>query len=421
MQRTLTGRVLAAVALVGLLAGVTACASDDKDSSSGGGGATTTAGASALGTPNPASGTPIKIGFVSDGKSANVDNSAEVPSAQATVKWINEYQGGLAGHPIELVTCETQAEQAKGTECAQKMIQANVAAVVFNQLAVGQQVWEPLRDAGIPTMITSAQDPVPLDTKSTFVLIDSLGTAQIPLGMAKEANAKRAVVVIMDVPGAKETFQRLAGPGFAEAGIAYETIGVAPGTADMTADLGKLATDGTGVVYVAGTDAFCIAAFDALHQTGYKGKVGAYNACISDALRQQAPPEILNGLVVNASAPIGVNDPSMQTMYAVMKKYGTSIPVEQPEVAGSFQAVTALKDGIEGIDANNVTRESIISTIKAMPSRDLQAAAGLQYRCNGKASNQYPAVCTRGVLVTTLDAKGNPSAYKIVGSSPIPD
>src|SRR5262245_12830856 len=70
----------------------------------------------ALGKTNPASGTPVKVGLITDGGDC-ADCSAtagdEKPTAEATVKWINEYRHGLAGHPIELKVCVDDLDPAK--------------------------------------------------------------------------------------------------------------------------------------------------------------------------------------------------------------------------------------------------------------------------------------------------------------------
>src|SRR5439155_20089470 len=100
----------------GLLVALAAagCGSTSKSNGGGttaaGGGATTTSGANAavLGTPKVAAGTPIKGGFVSDGKSEAIDNTAEAPAGQAAAKYVNDYLGGIAGHPIPLDPCHTQ-------------------------------------------------------------------------------------------------------------------------------------------------------------------------------------------------------------------------------------------------------------------------------------------------------------------------
>ena len=84
-----------------------------------------------LGTPNAASGEAVKIGFVSDGRTASIDNSQMLPAAKATVEYLNAYKGGLAGRPIELIGCETAGEPGKATDCANQLVQDDVAMVVM--------------------------------------------------------------------------------------------------------------------------------------------------------------------------------------------------------------------------------------------------------------------------------------------------
>src|ERR1700733_2566635 len=55
-----------------------------------------------LGPAKAASGTPVKVGWVSTGKTEAIDTSNEIKAAQATVDYANARLGGLAGHPIKL-------------------------------------------------------------------------------------------------------------------------------------------------------------------------------------------------------------------------------------------------------------------------------------------------------------------------------
>src|SRR6187551_481422 len=89
-------------------------------------GAAATAGAQSsklLGTKNVAKGTPVKIGVISNGKTPTVDQSDETPVAQATAQWVNQYQGGLNGHPIQLSICDDHGTASEASDCANKMIQ----------------------------------------------------------------------------------------------------------------------------------------------------------------------------------------------------------------------------------------------------------------------------------------------------------
>src|SRR6478672_2827645 len=82
-----------------------------------------------LGTKNVAKGSPVKVGVISNGKTPTIDNSQETPVAEATAQWINEYQGGIGGHPIQLEICNDGNEPGKAVDCANQMIRDGVVAV----------------------------------------------------------------------------------------------------------------------------------------------------------------------------------------------------------------------------------------------------------------------------------------------------
>src|ERR1700688_3585957 len=119
-----------------------------------GSGAATTVAATAdpLGPMNPATGTPVKIGMIDDGKGPGVDNSIDSPAAQATVKWLNERINGFAGHPITLDICVDNADPAKATDCANQLITDNVAAVAVNASSQAESLWSVLKAGHIPVM-----------------------------------------------------------------------------------------------------------------------------------------------------------------------------------------------------------------------------------------------------------------------------
>ena len=109
------GRAIALAALSALLLGAVACGGDDDDSSSSDD-EEATSGSEAtdlLGPEDAASGEPVKIGMVSDGATQAFDNTDELRGAQAAAEYWNTHQAGVAGRPIEVVTCETGADPGR--------------------------------------------------------------------------------------------------------------------------------------------------------------------------------------------------------------------------------------------------------------------------------------------------------------------
>src|SRR5262245_54298618 len=224
--------------------------------------------ANVLGTKNPAKGTPVKIGFVTDDANNKTDNSIETPVANATVKWLNDYLGGAGGHPITLDRCVDLAEPGKGTDCANQMIADKVAAVVIGSNAVLENVWTPLKAAGIPVFLYGASNAnVVADPNTTFIFSNGPALIQgFPAAVAKANKAKKVSVVAIDVPAATSYFKNQGPADFKAKGLDMELIPIAAGTADMTAQMQRIASGNPdGVVFVIGNDAFCIAEIGRAH------------------------------------------------------------------------------------------------------------------------------------------------------------
>src|SRR5580658_4505961 len=102
MTRFSRSKACAVTALVLVVAPLAGCSSSKSNSSS-----TTVPSTSSLGTPDAATGSPLKVGYITDGQNGNIDNLTEVPAAQAAVKYINAYLGGVAGHVLSLDVCDS--------------------------------------------------------------------------------------------------------------------------------------------------------------------------------------------------------------------------------------------------------------------------------------------------------------------------
>ena len=365
-----------------------------------------------------ASGEPIRVGMVSDGRSDAVDQTIELDVADAAAAYVNERRGGIGGRPLELVTCETQLDPAKATDCANQMVEQGVVAVLLGSSGVLEDVWRPLHEAGLPTVFfAAAGDAVLGDDQSTFVLTNPQGSLlQVPIDLAESDGADKVTAVVIDVPPATEGLETNA-PRFEEAGLDLELVPIPPGTADMTAQLSDVVGGDPGVVLVLGNDTFCISAFQALQALGFDGTVTAVTQCVTDATRDALPEGSLEGIVVGAPVPVGVDDESTELYRAVADTYGDGIDTSRIAGVGAFVVVAGFAAGLEGLEGG-VTPESIIAALRSMPETELPGAGGLQFRCDGEVMADNPAVCTAGSLTTTLDADGQPTTYQTADAAP---
>jgi branched-chain amino acid transport system substrate-binding protein len=417
-------RGLAMAALGALLVGVTACGDDDDGGDAGGQEEptdTTAAVDDVLGPEDPASGEPVRIGMVSDGELGFTDNTDEIRAAEATAEYWNTHRAGVGGRPVEVVPCETRGDPATATDCANQLVEQDVVAVALSQSAVADNVWEPLNAAGVPTLWfqTSSQGAT-TDTQSSFVMINPLtGLFGLPVSVAESEEADRIAFVVIDVPQARQGLEGLGPTILGNAGLEFDIIPIAPGTADMTAQMQQVAASGAGVVQITGNDAFCIAAFNGLNAVGYDGAVTAVSQCITDATRESVPGEVLEGTYIASTMALGAEeDEAYQRYQAVIETYGD---VEDPTNAtgmGGYVAMASLLTSLAEI-SGDVTPQTVIEAIKAMPESDYPGASGMTFQCGGSAIDMLPAVCSNQNLRTTLDAEGNPTGYEVVDASDI--
>jgi branched-chain amino acid transport system substrate-binding protein len=378
-----------------------------------------------LGEPNPASGTPVKVGLITDGgECAECSEEAgfEEPTAEATAEWANEYLGGLAGRPIEIVTCVDDLDAGKATDCANQMIADEVVAVVIGASGVIETSWNVLHGAGIPVVNFGVTQEALLDDEaSTFILQDSDAmTVNLPLDFAVDAGVEKVSVIVVNLPIAYEGYEGDTPDRFEDAGVELDVVPVDLGTPDMTPQAQQVVSDNPdGVVMVVGHDQFCIPAINGLIAAGFDGTILTISHCVTDAARDALPADVLEGMVIAATAPLGDDeDPSMQLYNVVLDTYGASeVRRDSATPLSIYSSIAALSLGTQGLEGE-VTPQSIIAALRAMENEVLPGTGGRLFRCNGEAA-PAPASCMGSALSATLDAEGNAVDYEVLGNEPI--
>src|SRR5215203_1370790 len=134
--------------------------------------ADTEPGGDPLGTPNAAEGDPVKIGLITESGGEAISSQSELTEtgAQIAVDYVNEYRGGLGGQPIELIICGNKASASGGSDCANQLVEQDVAAVVWQFTGFGPQQVPIITGAGIPIICVSGASVEELTTPNVFVI-----------------------------------------------------------------------------------------------------------------------------------------------------------------------------------------------------------------------------------------------------------
>jgi branched-chain amino acid transport system substrate-binding protein len=403
--------LLGAAALV-----ATACGSSSKSTSGGSSSTTSAAEAGGLGTPNAATGTPVTIGYSFDGASDAADNSDEIIGTKAAVEYINQYLGGIDGHPIKLDICSTQLDPAKATACVTQFARNNVVAVLAHSGGQAQIEFPPLAKQGIPVILGSTSLESLVNDPNVFVLHSGkILSGAAPAKLAQNAKAKAATLFVIDIPSAAQSL-RAATPGFYEkAGVDLDIVQIPADTADFSPHVQAALTKKPGQFFLVGTSQFCTRAINAIEAAGFTGQIVGLQFCFDENSKTTVTK--LDGIKVIAGNSFDHDDAEYKLYAAVMEKFATK-KVELDGAAPAANGLTvalAFGRAVAGLKGD-ATRESVIAAISSMSAQKLPIGGGLTFRCN-RPDPKQTSVCSTGALGTTLDADGNPAKYEVLDVS----
>ncbi|MGD9796310.1 MAG: ABC transporter substrate-binding protein, partial [Acidimicrobiia bacterium] len=375
--------------------------------------ATTAAGGDILGTPNAAKGDPVKIGFFDDGKSPAVDNSDDFVVAEATVKYLNAYGGGIAGRPIELVHCIGLDDGAIATDCGNKFAEAKVNAALLSTSGRSGELYDAVSAAGIPFICGGCSvERQSSDAKASFLLVNGLaGSLGFPAAYAAGNNIKSITSLVIGMPAAVDPMV-LAQAASKAKGITHEVVSIPPGTPDMIPQVTAALAKKPEMISIVGDPTFCLTAITALNELSYKGVIQTADYCVNAETWEPIPADVKTKVVVGASVAMGLpagSNKDWDLYQAIMKKYASKEPIVSGVRGWAYQTVWALYLGTKGggITATDITPASVAAAMKMAPAQPLPLAYGITFMCVGNGFRAGPAYCTTGALQTTLDKDGN--------------
>jgi ABC-type branched-subunit amino acid transport system substrate-binding protein len=403
--------VLLAIALVAAGCGA--------DNGGDGGGSGSQGSAEVLGGANPAKGEPVKIGYISTGRTQAIDFTPEIHGAEATVKYANEHLGGLAGRPIELVVCEEGGTPAGAQECGNKMVQAGVAAVVT---ASPQQVdpWlQIVTAAHIPVAANYISSGASLSDPDVKVFFNPLVAFGAPAAYARENHAKKAAVIVIDVPAATGPAKKFAPPFFKNAGSAVDVITVAPGTADMTPQIQAAAEADPDMFYIAGDVTFCASAIRAIRTLGIDKQIAVLDRCVS-ADSAASIPGGFAGVDVIAQAVFKNGDQEYELYKGVLEQYSDVTDLNR--AVSGYQAMLSFVRAVNADQSPDLTPAGILDALNTMPALPYPVGGGAEYQCNGEAVPSIsPNICSSITIVAAGAADGSLSDYQVLDTKGIFD
>ena len=284
-------------------------------------------GASALGSPDKATGKPIVFGLL------NIENGPIVfpelrEGAEAAINYINEYKGGLQGRPIKLETCATDGQPATSARCANEVIEKDPLLILGGGDTGGPGAIPVYERAEIPYVGGVPFTPVESNSKDAVIFNSFGGFADNLAALAyahEELGAESGVA--LGVGGTQGEFtQAVLKNGMEGMGMEVTVVTFPETTADVTSPAAEAVSQNADMVF-ADDPANCPALLKALESVGNTAPVVTIELCASPQAIEAAGSAAEGVYFAGPYEQLDSGSEAADITAAMLEKYAPKAPV----------------------------------------------------------------------------------------------
>lgn len=313
-----------------------------------------------------------------------VDQTAPL-GARAAAEAINA-DGGVNGHDIEVIECDTTSDPNKSVQCARDAIDKGVLAVVGSFDPIGSAALLPVLEAAkIPYIGPLGIGAVDFTSPVSFPVASGApgGTfGMVPL-MAAEGCTKVGI-------WGDSSFDPVTGPALIaaieDAGMTAVDAELPQTATDVTPQVAAVLDENPDCVGFAASGLQAVQIFKAVRGAGSDAKIfSAYGTLIQPFV--QALGADAEGIIVTADEP-PLSDPALADFADQLAEYAPD--VEQPTqfTLNAWYAVLTLQLALEGMDGE-VTPQTLLEHLGTMEDISLPALETFSFT-EGEEGTLYP-------------------------------
>jgi len=410
-KRAWTALLLTSVTAIGAAACSSGAASTTAGSSTPAA-ASTAAGSSAPAAASAAKGTPIKIGLATaeTGEEGSLFEST-VQTATAWADYINA-TGGIAGHPVQVLSADTQSNPPAALAAVQGLVRQGVVAMVqADSISEGSTV-PYLESQHIPILGIGYSNTL-INAKNAFnSTVSTLGTSLNELSAAAQSgNTKFMDFYCLEAPSCKTAgaFYQGNAPAF---GVTYSgSLGVSATQPNYTAECLQAVSSGANFLQVDSNFNTQESVATDCAQQGYKGVMGA----LSQEVNIKDMDKVAGATWVGTlnAFPWWASNAPVATFRAAMQKYEPGLDYETTNSTGIW---TVLQLFAKAVSTNTgaVTPASVIADYGQVKNETLGGllAQPVSYTAN---STSTPITCAWTYTFKSGDA--SPTTIPVKGKS----
>ncbi|BAL91188.1 putative ABC transporter substrate-binding protein [Actinoplanes missouriensis 431] len=350
---------------------------------------------------------PITIGFLNP-SGGPVPQPGTDTGVQAAQSYINGEFGGINGHPIEVVPCDTDTTPEKAQSCANTFVEKKVVAVLDGYNLSSSAALPPLTAAQIPLVGMIPFDSV-TGAKPENRVFFAAPQASFLVGalQAFQSEGKKSVTLaLVDTPSSHQTIDTLLPALSTALGIRAKGIYFSPTSPNFTAVASAIAKDNpdVGGLVAAPSEAVCTALVKALRQLNYQGEI--FTAACTDYIKD-APEQAAGGALYSSNwLPTAARyaPPEVQSDLAIAEKHIAAVEggTAGYYAYGEFALLVNLAKALTASGATaSVTGADVLKTLKAL--KDFPSFLGPKITCGSATSPN----CTTQMLLFSVQPDGS--------------
>jgi branched-chain amino acid transport system substrate-binding protein len=392
--------VTAAAVLALTAAGCSSSSSSSSSSASAPSSSSTTAAASSsvFGTPKKATGSPYVFGMINDETGAVTFPEAR-QGAIAAADYINNYLGGINGHPIVIDACTGDGTPATAARCANQLVAAHPMAIL-GAADVGAPASIPIyQHANLAYLGGIPFTPVPAIASNSiqFWSVSVGDNAAAAVYAGKTLGVKSVAIIYFSNPQGESLLPQIT-PVFKAAGVTtIHDIPLSPTSPDPSPQAALVESSGAELAYVDVPNG-CGNVLKALKTVGYTGKLMGIDPC-------GAPPVIAaaaggaNGMYIASPFQLQTGTSQQAQLFqAAMKRWAAPGTLIDSISTAGFATVMNVQQALSTISGTPTTA-TILAAFKSGTHANFLSHP---YTCNGQAMKGAPAICNDYYLMNQI-------------------
>jgi branched-chain amino acid transport system substrate-binding protein len=359
-------------------------------------GGSTSGAADPLGKPNKATKSPIVFGMINLESGPVVFPEARL-GAQAGIKYVNAYKGGLKGHPIKLLTCATDGTPATSARCANQLAGKHVVAMLGATDTGGGGSYPVFGRNKLSVIGGVPFTPVESNAKNgvMFMSVAVADNAAAVTYAAKTLHKKSIAIMQADNTQGNYTGSIIANVA-KNVGMKVKQVEVPISAADLSSSAASAIAGNPDVIYVETPEA-CAPALKALNSLGYKGVVETIDPCTAPPVLAAAGKAAQGVLVAGPYYNLNNNNPDSKLAVKILGKYAPKNLAADSLAFAGLSEIINLQTISNSLSEKKLTSAGLLAAFKN--GKQHPNFMGHAMLCDGKQVPAQAASCDKWQII----------------------